>query len=338
MKENVYFFANGMPRLLMSSVIAETMYERQKKYLILLDQFGYNYDTLLPSVEPLFEKILRLKISAKRYSHTDQFLSVYFKPYLCLRKFFKPNSEVVLFGFRSPPQKFIVRHNRRLGNSVQVYAEGLAVDRYFVPRTDDNLLRSWGRRLFPCAFDYQHDYDKFHLFNKDVYKQSPWYDKLETMVDFYGNPAFSKYALVLTSELNLDEIGKYDTVFFGQPLSNFDNIMSREAEEKILAKIVGDRGVLILPHPNEILGNSNKYGSLRNGLLYRSSVPNDLLLWKLRPKVTITYSSTIGVTYAMTNPNSTNYFYPIRQQQYDMLSKYQELLTNIIVSEEFVEA
>ena len=239
MKENVFFFANGMPRLLMSSVIAETVYEKQKKYLILLDQFGYDYDTLLPSVAPLFDDIFRLKISAKGYSHADQFFSVYFKRYAGLRNFFKPNSDLVLFGFRSPPQKFMIRQNLRLGNSVQVYAEGLAVDRYFTPHDDTNLLRRWGRRIFPGAFDFQHNYEKFHLFNKEIYKHSPWYPKLETMFNLYGSPAFSKYAALLTDDLCLDDISGYDTVFFGQPLSNFDDIMSREEEEGMLTRIDG---------------------------------------------------------------------------------------------------
>lgn len=223
MKENVYFFSNGMPRLLMSIVIAEELYKDQKKYRILLDQFGYNYNMLQPLIEPHFERIFWLKVSAKRYTHINQFLNVYFNPYLKLRKLFKRNSEMVLFGIRSPVQKFIIRHNRRLGNSMMVYAEGLAVDRYFVPRGDTTVWRKWMRRLFRRAFDYQHDYDKFHVFVKDVYRQSKLYDKLETIFDLYGSPAFSKYASSMASDLNMGEIAGFNSVFFGQPLSNFDN-------------------------------------------------------------------------------------------------------------------
>lgn len=336
--ENVYFFANGMPRLLMSSVIAETKYAHQKKYLILLDQFGYNYDNLLPSVEPLFDDIFRLKISTNGYSHANQFLNVYFKPNRRLGEFFKPNSDVVLFGFRSPQQKFIIRHNQRLGNGVQIYAEGLAVDRYFIPRSDTSLVRRWGRQLFPRAFDYQHDYDAFYLFDTNVYRQSPYFEKLRTMFNLFGSEAFSKYAAQLTGGLDVKAINRFDTVFFGQPLSNFDNIMSQTEEEKILKRIVGEKEALILPHPNEILGDAHKYDCLPNAKLYSSPVPNDLLLWKLRPNVTITYSSTIGVIYAMTYPETTNYFYPIRRQQYDMLTRYRETHPNMVVSDEYVRS
>ena len=52
----------------------------------------------------------------------------------------------------------------------------------------------------------------------------------------------------------------------------------------------------------------------------------------------MTYSSTIAVIYAMTYPDTTNYFYPIRRQQYDMLSKYQETQPNMVVSDEFLDA
>ena len=91
----------------------------------------------------------------------------------------------------------------------------------------------------------------------------------------------------------------FDTWFFGQPLSNFDGLVSEEKEISMLRQILADQKVLVLPHPNEILGKKNKYSSLVNVEVLKSKVPNDLLLGKIKPTKTITYGSTISLTYAL---------------------------------------
>ncbi|HEV2854319.1 MAG TPA: hypothetical protein VHC97_16115 [Thermoanaerobaculia bacterium] len=333
---DVFFYANGLPRLLMSCVIGDEIYPGARKHLILLHQYGYHYDGLLPRVEKSFSRVYHLRVRARRYSHFDQLLNSYLNPYPGLRRFFRPGSEVVLFGIRSPVQKFIVRHNKRLGNTVRVYAESLAVDRFLEPRRDGAWWRRIARRCLARAFDVQHEYDVFYVVHKELYRHSPWYDRLETMFPLYASPSFAKHAALLTRDLDLSGLAGYGTVFFGQPLSNFDGLLAREDEEGLLRSILGDREVLILPHPNEVLEKDNKYGAVPNGRLFRAGIPNDLLLLALRPKVTMTYSSTIGVNYAVMNPESTNHFFPLDRSRYELLCRYRQFIPNLVVSDALV--
>ena len=119
-------------------------------------------------------------------------------------------------------------------------------------------------------------------------------------------------------------------------MSNFDDRLSRAEEEALLQRIVGDRNVLVLPHPNEILDENNKYDVLPGATVFRGKFPNDLLLARLRPKTTLTYSSTLGLTYAINNPESHNHFYPLYRSQLAMLQRYQEHIPNVRVSDAHV--
>jgi hypothetical protein len=335
--ENVYFYVNGVARLLMSCVIAQEVYPKHRKYLVLLHQYGYTYDSLLPHVRDQFAGIYDLRGGAARYSHADQFLNTYFNRYSGLREFFQPRSDVIVFGIRSPQQKFVVRHNKAIGNVVKVYAESLATDRYFSPRKGESKLRWAARKVFSRAFDYQHDYDAFYVVNREMYRESPWYPKIQTMLNLYDTPTFALYAKLLTEHVDLSAVSDYDTVFFGQPLSNFDGTVDRTSEEAMLQKIVGDRRVLVLPHPNEQLDGGNKYDVLPNARIFRNNgAPNDLLLMRLRPKYTITYSSTIGLNYATMNTQSTNYFYPLHRSRVDLLQRYKRFIPNIEVNTDLV--
>ena len=259
MSREVFFYVNGMSRLLMSCVIGDELYPDDRKHLILLHQHPHgSYDALLRHVQQSFVRVHHLHIARWRYSHRDQFFNTYFNRYRELRRLFRPGSEVILFGIRTPVQKFIVRYNRALGNTVKVYAGSLFSDRYFV-RREDKWLRRIVRRLFARAFDYQHDYDVFYVFDKDVHRDSPWHAKLENMFNLYGSLSFRKYAGMATSDIDLHEISGYDTVFFGQPLSNPAGLLRRDEEEAMLHAIIGERRILILPHPNEILRTASAF-------------------------------------------------------------------------------
>lgn len=321
-----------MSRLLMSCVIGDELYAGDRKHLILLHQPPHKYDALLPHVRQNFVDVHDLHIAKWQYSHKDQFIDTYFNRYDELRRLFRPNSDVILFGIATPVQRFIVRHNKALGNTVRLYAGSLLSDQYLVPRKDERW-RGIVRRVFARAFEYQHDYDVFYVFDKEAYRDSPWYPKLETMFDIYGSPSFRKYVDMLTSHLDLKEVLDYDTVFFGQPLSAEGHVTQQE-EEAMLRAIIGERRVLILPHPIET--EATKYGVVPNGRVFHTKIPNDLLLLALTPKVTMTYASTIGVSYAMMNPESTNYFFPIHRPLHDLLCRYQRTLKNVVVSDEFV--
>lgn len=335
---NVFFYVNGVPRLIMACAIADEYYPNDRKYLILLHQHGYNYEAVLPAVRHKFTAILDLRIRTRRYSHAYQFIHTYLNPYLSLREFFTPESEVVLFDISSPVQKFIVRHNKAFGNTVKVYAESLAVNRCFVPSARNGFWARVGRQIFPRAFGYQHDYDVFHVLIKEIYADTPFAGKLRPISDLYRSRSYAHYGRLLTAHLPLGELSGYDTIFFGQPLSNFDNVMSRDAEVRMLREILGERKTLILPHPNEILDGENKYSPFKNARVFRSGVPNELLLLRLRPKVTMTYFSTIGINYAVANADSVNYLYPIDETRLRMLQKYSRHLPNITVDERFVAA
>jgi hypothetical protein len=337
MTRDAYFFANGPARLLMSAVIANELYPEHRRHLILLHQYGYRYDALLPALRPEFDRVYHLTIRARHYSPLDQFVNCYCNPYPRLRRFFTRNADVVLFGIRSPVQKFIVRHNRRLGNRIEVFAESLAVDRYFAPAPPRARVREAIIQLFPRAFAFQHDYDRFHVPVPELYQHAPMSAKLHRMFNLYGSPSYRRYAERFTAGIDLEPLRDFTTIFLGQPLSNFEQLLAPAEEERMLAAILGDRRVLVLPHPNERLEpGRDKYRVLPRAVVFRSPVPSEMLLQVLRPATTVTYYSTAGVNYAMANDASTNYFYPIHRSHWRLLSALQSSISNLVVSDEHV--
>lgn len=335
---NVFFYVNGLARLVMACAIADEYYAGHRKHLILLHQHGYDYDAILPQVRHLFASVLEFHVANARYSHRYQFLNTYFKPYRSLSEYFTPQSDVVLFDISSPVQKFVVRHNKQLGNRILVFAESLAVDRCFSLPAKHEYLRRLACHLFPRAFAYQHDYDVFYVHVPTMCQDIPYATKLKPIAGLYQSESFSRYASLFTAHLPLDELRTYERVFFGQALSNFHSFFSRAEEEEMLQKIIGEERTLILPHPNERLGVDNKYSNLKNARLLRSGIPNELLLMRLRPKVTATYHSTIGINYAIMAPDSVNHFYPINNPQLAQLKQYARHLDNIRIDSRFVRA
>ncbi len=340
MPESVTFYVNGPARLLMSCIIAEEYFPVARKTLILLDQFGYNYDRLLPHVEDRFERVVRFEGREKRYTHLGQFAGTYLRRYAELKGLFEPGGHAVLFGLRSPVQKFIIRENRRLGNGVDIYAESIAVDRYFDAGFEaDGPGRQLARKLFARAFDYQHDYDRFFLHVPALYPDAPQAPKFRPMPRLYRTESAARYADILLRDVDLDGLDAYETVFLGQPLSNFDGTIAPAAEEAILKRILGDGPVLILPHPNERIGaGGNKYAALPGARIVPPGAPNDLICQRLRPKRTITYASTIGVEYALSNPDSENLFYPVLPSSHRALARYAAHIPNLTLSDAFVSA
>ena len=335
--QHVVFYANGPARLLMACVIGDEMFPDARKSIILLQQYGYHYDALLPHVRDRFERVFMVHERSKRYSHLDQARGTYLSRYRALDDAIRPGGTLVQFGLRSPIQKHLIRRARRLGARVEIYAEGVAVERYFRPFAGDGIVRGAIRRLLPRAFDHQHDYDVFYMLNPDVYADSPHRPRLATMFDLYGSESFRRYAAFLTRDLDLSEVEGYDTVLLGQPLTPLEGLENaRENEERMLREIVGDRRILVLPHPVERTdGGLDKYRVLPGAKVLSTGVPSELLLLGLRPSVTITYASNAAINYAIMNRDSTNYFYPVYQSRYEMLLKHRKSLPNIVVSGDY---
>lgn len=334
MKEDVYFYVNGPARLLQASVIAEELYPDHRKHLILLHQFGYTYDALLPHVQHQFSRTFHVRIKGNTYSAVDQVLRTYFHRDPALRKFFQPGSRVILFGLSSPTQKLIIRHNKRIGNTVDIYAESLSVNRFFVEPPPAPWWRLLIRHTLSRAFLYQHDYDTFYVIDPSLYDGSPNRHKLRAMFDLYGSRSFERYAGLLTQDIDISGLDDYEMVFLGQPLSNGTKYLEPAEEEHLLGEIIGDRRALILPHPVEELSpGQDKYRALRHSRVFRGGVPSELLLLRLRPAVTATYYSTAAVNYAMMNRRSMNYFYPIHRSVFQMLTEFGRALPNIVVSD-----
>lgn len=333
---NVFFFVNGLPRLIMACAIADEYFAGCRRHLILLNQHGYRYDSVLPKVRHAFSEVMQFRVSYNSYSHWRQFIHTYFDSFPSLRGLFTPNSAVVLFDISSPVQKFIVRRNKRLGNRVVVFAESLAVDRCFVRPDGRDRWRGLVRQLLPRAFAYQHDYDVFYVHNTAIYENTPYITKLRPIADLYRSASFAKYASLLTADLPIERLQDHDCVFLGQPLSNFDAVLSRAEEERMLHDIIGSRRALVLPHPNERLEENNKYSGLKGSHVFRSGVPNELLLLRLRPKLTMTFASTMGINYASMVPDSMNLFFPISREQAKLLQRYAPHLPNIEVDDRFI--
>ena len=337
MKEDVYFYVNGPARLLQASVIAEELYPAHRKHLILLHQFGYSYDALLPHVQHLFSRTFDVRIGLDKYSAIDQVLRTYVYRDRALMDFFQPGSHVILFGIRSPTQKLIIRHNKRIGNTVDIYAESLSVNRYFVEPPPAPWWRTLIRHALSRAFLYQHDYDTFFVIEPSLYDGSPNRHKLRAMFDLYGSPSFERYAGLLTQGVDTGGLDDYEMVFVGQPLSNGEKYLEPAEEEHLLGEIVGDRRALIFPHPREKLSpGQDKYRALRHSRVLRSGVPSELLLLRLRPAVTATYYSTAALNYAMMNRRSMNFFYPIHRSVFQMLTEFRRALPNIVVSDAYL--
>ena len=336
MFKSASFYVNGPARLLMAAIIAEEYYPDEPKTLILLDQFGYDYNGLLPHVESLFDRIVFIKGYERRYSHLAQFVGTYGRRYTELSNVFGSDEHAVLFGLRSPIQKHIIQKNRELGNTIDIFAESIAVDRYFDNGFDtETLPRKMARRLMARAFDYQHDYDRFFMHVPELYSDSPHAPKFRKMPQLFQTPAAAKYAEILLHGIDLSALEGYDTVFFGQPLSNHERFMSPAQEEEILRQIVGDRKVLVMPHPNERLEPRNKYDVLPNAYVVPAGMPNFLICQRLELRHTITYSSTIGIDYALSRPNSENLFYPVMTNALNVLKQYARHVPNIKVKDSF---
>lgn len=334
----VCFFANGAPRLVLAAALAGEEYRNHTKHLILLNQYGYCYDDVLPRVRSQFDRISEIALTQTHYSHQSQFYQTYLKSYRDVNKLISPGDNLVMFGIRSPLQKQLLKQIKRYGGEVDIYAESLAIERYFTPKSDDNIVVRLLRRLFAQAFSYQHDYDRFFVYFPDRYKASPEYEKLREMPDIFSKGEFMRLAKDFFSEsAGLEQqLDSFDSCFFGQPLSNFDGLISKQVEVSMLRKILNDRKVLVLPHPNEVLGVDNKYSHLPNAKLLECDIPNDFILTQWRPARTFTYGSTIGLTYALHNPDSKNFFYPVFESQYHELNSYKQYLSNIEVSNEFI--
>lgn len=155
------------------------------------------------------------------------------------------------------------------------------------------------------------------------------------MPQLFQTRAAAKYADVLLQGIDLSALEEYDTVFFGQPLSNHERFMSPEQEEEILRQILGDRKVLVMPHPNERLDVRNKYDVLPNAYVVPLGMPNFLICQRLELRHTITYSSTIGIDYALSRPDSENLFYPVMTSALNVLKRYVRHVPNIEVRDRF---
>jgi len=296
MADRVSFFANGPARLLMSCIIADEFYPDKRRTLILLDQFGYDYGRLLPHVGASFDRILFVKGRERRYSNLAQIVGTYIRPYIDLSDAFSPGEHSILFGLRSPIQKHIIRRNRELGNSIDIYAESIAVDRYFDNGFDtEPVLRSLARGMMARALDYQHDYDRFFLHVPQLYLDSPQAPKFRKMPRLFQMPSAD-----------------------------------------MLRQILGDRKVVVMPHPNERLDVHNKYAVLPNARILPAGLPNDLICQRLKPRRTITYSSTIGIDYALSQPNTENLFFPVLARSLHALERYARHVSNIEVSDRYV--
>ena len=137
----------------------------------------------------------------------------------------------------------------------------------------------------------------------------------------------------------MSQIEGYDAVLLGQPLGPLGSPEEiRAKEQQMLLKIVGDRRVLVLPHPVELAnGELDKYCVLPNAKLFSTGVPSELLMLRLKPATTFTYASNAAINYAMMNPRSKNYFYPVYRSRLSMLRTLQKSLPNVIVSDEYAE-
>ncbi len=193
------------------------------------------------------------------------------------------------------------------------------------------------RRLLRRAFAYQHDYDVFYVLNPKLHATSPHRKKLARMFDLYGSDSFRRYSAIYAKDIDLSQIDGHDEVLLGQPLGPLGSPEEvREHERRILMKMVGDRRVLVLPHPIERANDDlEKYRALPNATVFSAGVPSELLLLRLRPSATHTYASNAAVNYAMMHPGSKNYFYPVYRSRLNTLLALRKSLPNLIVSDEF---
>lgn len=335
----VVFYVNGPPRLLLAALIAAELYPAHSCSVILLKQFGYDYSALLPYVADHFDEIHQLSITTRRYSHLDQFLKTYFARYNRLRGWVPEQAEMVLFGLRSPVEKFLIRHSRSLGNRVSVYAGSLDIERYFEGWAGDSWLRGVMRRCFARAFDYQHDYDDFFVLEPELYRASPLFGRLSKLPDLYSSPTLRRIGDRAQLDLGLNELIGAPLVFFGQPVSGSDSLLTQKQEESLLQRIFAGRTAVVLPHPNELppaSGEADKYSGLVGARVIRSGLPNELLLRCFRPQQAATYFSTIGVTFALRNPQVPVHFYPLRIKQLRSLERYRLLLPNMVLHDDHV--
>lgn len=332
--ETILFYVNGPARLLMAAIIKDEFYPEAQATLVLLDQYKYKYDQLLPFVEKQFDQIVVLKIPVPKNTIFTDFSFTYLQRHRNLQNLVDQSDRTILFDLRSPVQKTLARYSVAAGHPVDVYAESIAVSRTLDQPLRDRIDIGLYRRLFPKAYGIPHVYDRFFVHVPEAFSGSPWASKIERMTPLLTLPAGQKYVDLILRDVDLSLYQGFDTVFFGQPLSNFDGMMSQAEEEALLLKILGDRRVLILPHPGEQLGENNKYRVL-NALVMPQGLPNTLIIEKLRPKTTLTYSSTIGLEYAVIHPETSSQFYPVTAPSLALLHRYQPHVPGMKVHSDF---
>lgn len=169
----------------------------------------------------------------------------------------------------------------------------------------------------------------------ELYSASPHAPKFRKMPRLFQMPSAAKYADIPLRDIDLSALEGYDTVFFGQPRSIHERFISPEKEAEILRQILGERKVLIMLYPNERLTPRNKYKVLPNAYVLPAGMPNLLICQRLEQRHTITYSSTIGIDYALSRPESENLFFPVLTKSLYALEGYARHIPNIEVRDRF---
>lgn len=331
------FYINGPARLLMAAIIRKEFFPDQKATAVLLDQFNYTYDALLNDVGNLFDEVHHLTVPVKKNTVVSDIYLTYFWRNRYLRQLARSADTLVLFDIRSPIQKKLARYGKSVGKSVEIFAESIAVTRTLDPRPSESLPRRAFRQGFKDAMKIPHVYDRFFVHVPSIFENSEHRGKIRQLPPLLRLPAGQKVVEKLLSETNLEPFADFDTVFFGQPLSNGDSLISHEEEQRILVDIIGDQRALIMPHPNEVLHKKNKYDILPNAQLLPPGCPNALVLEKIRPRKTITYSSTLAIEYAILHPDTHSDFYPVTEQSLNLLERYEPHFSKMNVHTNFVQ-
>lgn len=333
---SVLFYINGPARLLMAAIIRKEFFADQKATAVLLDQFNYSYDALLNDVSDSFDEVIHLKVPVRKNTVGSDIYLTHFWRNRYLRTLAGDADTLVLFDIRSPIQKKLARYSKSAGNGVDIYAESIAVTRTLDPRPAEKLPRRVFRQCFSDALEIPHVYDRFFVHVPGIFDGSEHSAKIRQLPPLLRLPAGQNIVERLLSGTDLEPFADFDTVFFGQPLSNGDGLISREEEESILVDMIGDQRVLIMPHPNEVLQKDNKYNALPNARLLPPGYPNALVLEQIRPRKTITYSSTLAIEYAILHPETHSEFYPVTGRMFDMLNRYEPHFPTMTVHRTFV--
>jgi len=334
---HVLFFINGPARLLMATILRDEFFPNQRATAVLLDQFNYSYDAQSSDVASAFDDVIYLTVPVKRNTVMSDLYLTYLWRNRYLRQLARSADTLVLFDIRSPIQKKLARYSKAAGNAVDIFAESIAVTRTLDPRQSESVPRRVFRQCFKAALKTPHIYDRFFVHIPGVFEGSEHSDKLLKLPPLLQLPTGRDCVERLLDGIDLGPYTGFDTVFFGQPLSNGDGLISRKEEEKLLLEMIGDQHVLVMPHPNEVLGNDNKYNVLPNAKLLPLGHPNILVLEKIRPQKTITYSSTLAIEYAILHPETRSDFYPVTERMLKMLGRYEPHFSKMNVHRTFVQ-